>query len=396
VSKRELLSLSEAAWLHHEALQTVLIVLNENGETRVAGGAVRNALLGVPVADIDLATTLLPKEVIQKAKHAGFGVHPTGIEHGTVTITHCGAAFEVTTLRRDVETNGRHAVVAFTKDWAEDAARRDFTINAMYCDRMGKLFDFTDGYSDIRKRKVRFVGRASQRIGEDHLRILRFFRFHAWYGRGALDAAGLKACVRLKARLRDLSAERVRQELLKLLAAPNALAIVKVMAATNVLKIILPHTEDWRAFGRLPADAILQLFVLAKDPLSLKARLRLSNAEAQRLQALFTAPKISPKMSANEQRRVLYYVGAQVWRDIVLLSKARSRGADAEWDDVLTLAERWSVPVLPVKGEDLIAARFSPGPKLGSVLAALEDWWVASDFKPSKEELLGRLGRYRD
>ncbi len=196
--KSDLPSLRRAAWLREPRLQVVLRVLNVDGVTRVAGGAVRNALLGVPVADVDLATTLLPTDVMAIAKREGFGVHPTGIEHGTVTVTHQGAAFEVTTLRRDVETDGRHAVVSFTDDWAEDAARRDFTMNALYCDATGKIYDFTEGYLDIQKRKVRFVGVPAQRIQEDYLRILRFFRFHAHFGKSLPDAAGLKACVQFK------------------------------------------------------------------------------------------------------------------------------------------------------------------------------------------------------
>jgi poly(A) polymerase len=396
--KRELPSLAGEAWLKEPRLQNVLRVLSVEGETRVAGGAVRNALLGVAVADVDLATTLLPDEVMRSSKAAGFGVHPTGIAHGTVTVVCGGAAFEVTTLRKDIVTDGRHAVVSFTHDWVEDAARRDFTINAMYCDANGKISDFTDGYSDIIKRKVRFVGVPSQRIREDKLRILRFFRFHAHYGRGKPDVDGFKACVRLKAGLKTLSAERVRQELLKLLAGAHAVKVLRLMAEAGILKVILPHTDEWRVLCRLPVDAMLRLFVLAKEPLTQKESLRLSNADAERLKNLASAPEITPSLSQAERRRLLYHIGVERWWDIVHLywAKSRAKSADVNWSGLLALPEIWLPPELPVKGADILAAGFAAGPQVGQVLAALEDWWVASDFQPSKDDLLARLGRYKD
>jgi poly(A) polymerase len=396
--KRELPLLQNEAWLNEPRLQKVLQVLNVEGETRIAGGAVRNALLGVAIGDVDLATILLPQQITDVAKRAGFGAHPTGIDHGTVTVTHDKAAFEVTTLRRDVETDGRHAVVAFTENWAEDAARRDFTINAMYCDALGKIYDYTKGYQDIQKRKVRFVGEASARITEDYLRILRFFRFHAWYGKNPPDAEGLEACVKLKAGLKKLSVERVRQELLKLLAAPNAVDTLQVMATTSVLKVVLPHTEQWRTLERLPADQLLRLFVLAKQPGKLKERLRLSNDDASRLQAMTVAPHITPAFSEAERRRVLYQLGAKGWRDAVSLSHAQSKAKadDPTWLALGDLASTWVAPRLPVKGTDLIGVGMHPGPKMGQVLSALEDWWVANDFTPTRQDLMARVGRYRD
>ncbi len=396
--KRKVPSLAGEAWLNEPRLQHVLRVLNNGGVTRVAGGAVRNALLGAPVADVDLATTLVPDKVSRLAKAAGFGVHPTGIEHGTVTVTHDGAAFEVTTLRLDIEMDGRRAVVAFTEDWAEDAARRDFTINAMYCDALGEIYDFTDGYADILKRKVRFVGRPSQRIEEDYLRILRFFRFQAFYGKGKPDEAGFKACVRLRAGLKTLSAERVRQELLKLLVAPHAVKILKVMAEANILKVIIPHTAEWRVLCRLPRDEALRLFVLAKKPSTLRERLRLSNMHASRLQTLSALPEVSPVLLDVERRRMLYQVGVHQWRDMVLLSWAKSRAKmdDVAWLELLDLSWQWVPPKFPLKGADILSAGFVAGPQVGQVLSALEDWWVAGDFAPTKDDLLARVGRYRE
>jgi poly(A) polymerase len=398
MSGRDLPSLAQETWLNEPRLQDVLRVLNKSGETRVAGGAVRNALLGVPVADVDLATTLLPERVTVLAKEAGFGVHPTGLEHGTVTLTHAGGAFEVTTLRRDVETDGRRAVVSFTTNWAEDAARRDFTMNAMYSDAAGKIYDFTEGYPDLLKRRVRFVGRPSQRIREDYLRILRFFRFHAFYGSGKPDETGFKACVRLKVGLKTLSAERVRQELFKLLVAPHAVKILKVMAEANILKVIIPYTDEWRVLRRLPADAVLRLFVLAVEPSSLKDHLRLSNADGARLLLLSEVPEVSPALSALERRRVLFHVGIGHWADAVQLSWARSRASmdDAAWSELLALPLHWTPPRFPFTGSDLLAVGLVAGPKLGQALAALEDWWVANDFVPSKDDLLARASRYKE
>lgn len=395
---RQLPSLAEAAWLKDDALQALFAMLaRAGGEGRAVGGAVRNSLLGQPVHEVDIATTLAPDAVVQGAQRAGFGVHPTGIEHGTVTVVVQGKPFEVTTLRRDVATDGRHAVVAFGTNWEEDAARRDFSMNALYADAAGKIFDYTDGYKDLLKRKVRFVGKPSRRIREDYLRILRFFRFHAQYGKGAVNAEGLSACVRLRAGLRQLSAERLRQELLKLLAAPGAVPTLKLMARNRILREILPHTEEWRVLGRLPPDGVLRLYVLAADVPGLKDRLRLSNAQAERLLLLQEAPELSPALRPEEQRRMLYQLGAEAWRDAVWLSRARapSRQEDAGWADLMALADDWQAPQFPLTGADLKANGFMPGPAMGQALRGLEDWWVASDFKPGKDDLLQRAQRYK-
>jgi poly(A) polymerase len=390
--KPDLPSLKGQPWLEDVRLQNLLHVLGAEGEARVAGGAVRNALLGEPVADVDVATTLKPSDVSRLCRVAGFGVHPTGIDHGTVTITVERHPFEVTTLRRDVETDGRRAVVSFTDEWVEDAERRDFTINAMYCDGNGKIYDFTNGYEDILKRRVKFVGTASLRIKEDYLRILRFFRFHARYGNGTPDRAGLDACAKLKSGLSKLSAERMRQEMLKLLEAPRAVPTLKVMAARGVLRKIIPHTDDWRAIERLPGDGLLRLFVLAKHPVHLKDQFRLSNEQAKRIEALNDAPDVSPRLTRAERQRLVYAMGQHTWHDAVALSHARSRAKrdDAQW---LALRDVTEPPRFPLSGSDLLAHGIKPGPEVGRILHGLEDWWLASDFKPGKEELLKRISK---
>jgi poly(A) polymerase len=386
-------------WLANPNLQTVFaIVRNAGGEARVAGGAVRNAILKQPVSDIDLATTLAPGLVAESFRAQGHLVIPTGIDHGTVTVKIGSDLFEITTLRTDVETDGRHAIVAFTSDWAADASRRDFTINAMFLDSNGKIYDFTKGYQDLQNRRVRFVGSPSKRIEEDYLRILRFFRFYARYAKGKPDAAALSACVKLKAGLATLSAERIRTEVLKLLEAPRAVDAVKLMASKNILSLLLPgnqnHTaETWRVMKRLPPVADLRLSLLSSEPAALKERLRLSNALTTRLSNILDAPNLTPNLRSDEQRRILYELGEGTWRDAVQLSWARSRTslANSKWKRLLSLPNRWSRPAFPISGKDLVARGIAPGPQMGQILSDLEDWWVATNFNATRDDLLSRL-----
>jgi len=389
-SMLKLPSLAGEKWLNEPRLQKVLAVLNTGGETRVVGGAVRNSLLKKPISDVDLATTLLPTDVMQLARGAGFGVHPTGVEHGTVTVVNRAAAFEVTTLRSDVETDGRHAVVSFTKSFEVDAHRRDFTINALYCNAGGKIFDFTNGCVDIKRKKIKFVGVAKERIEEDYLRILRFFRFHAAYGKGNPDTTGLAACRKLRSGLAKVSAERIRQELLKLLVAPLAVETLQIMAKAGVLGEIVPYAEHWRVLKRLPTDPILRLASLSSQPLTLKESLRLSNAESARIEAIVFAPQILPSLREKERHALLYRLGAESWGDAVALSHAQTRAAlsDAKWRKLAQLPQHWQRPVLPINGKDLLAAGLPPGPELGAALQQAEDHWIASDFMAKKEELL--------
>ena len=387
-------TLSDAPWLTEPALQRLFAALAAvGGEGRVAGGAVRNALLGEAVTEVDVATTLSPEKVTVACAAAGMGVHPTGIEHGTVTVVVDHHPFEVTTLRHDVETDGRRAKVKFTDDWEADAQRRDFTMNALYCDARGTVHDFVNGWPDVQRRRVIFVGDPASRITEDYLRILRFFRFHARYGHGAPDAAGLAACAAMKAGLDGLSAERIRQEMFKLMAGPGAVETLRLIAEQGILSHLLPYTEDWRVLARLPPDPVLRLAVLAQDPPAMPERWRLSNHEARRLEAIVSLLPPTPALRPQEQRVILFQHGAEAWRDLVHLAWARSDAApeDAAWQDLLDLPDRWPIPCLPVAGRDLLAAGMSPGPEIGVMLKKLEDWWVASDFQPTRDELLKRL-----
>ncbi|MBL8908692.1 MAG: CCA tRNA nucleotidyltransferase [Rhizobiales bacterium] len=401
---KQLPSLRRQKWLKAPDVQRVLAAL---GDARIAGGAVRNALLGEPVADIDIATPLSPQDVMEIGEKSGFGVHPTGLAHGTVTLTLDKKPFEVTTLRHDVETDGRRAKVAFTSDWAADAMRRDFTMNALYCDANGKIFDFVGGYGDVLRKRVRFVGAPSARIREDYLRILRFFRFHARYGKGPPDKAGLTACARLRKGLTQLSAERVRQELFKLLVAARAVPTLEIMQKAGILRVISPLLCDIPGLKRMAAiddknrlapDPLLRLQMLSGDARPLADKLRLTRKELSRLEGLGRHPPPTPKLREHERRAILHAMGEECWRDSVRIAWARSRAplADKSWRDLLRLPDKWQAPVFPVKGADLVAAGVKPGPEVGRILSDLEDWWVAAGFKPGKDELIARLGQFKN
>ena len=336
---------------------------------------------------------MLPQDVMRVCKAAGFGVHPTGLEHGTVTVVNDGRAFEVTTLRRDVETDGRRAVVSFTRDFAEDAQRRDFTINALYCDAHGKIYDFNTGLLDVARRRVRFVGDSATRIKEDYLRILRFFRFSAYYGKGPLCPVGLAECTRLKDGLKKISAERLRQEMMKLVVAPKAVAVLKVMAKKGILEIIVPYTDEWRTLERLPVDPLLRLFVIAKRPSALKEGLRLSNEEADRIDALLAAPELSEELAEPTRHALLYRIGEDAWCDAVHVSWAKSSATmkSQKWRILLELPQDWPIPKFPISGSDMKAAGMVPGPQMGQRLKALEEYWIAQDFAISRDALLARI-----
>lgn len=382
-------SVSDQAWLTDPATRAVLDALQAVGGpdcVRFVGGCIRNALMGQTVDDLDLATRLLPEVAMQALQAAGLKVVPTGLAHGTVTAVSKGRPYEITTLRRDVSTDGRNATVAFTDDWAEDAARRDFRLNALYADAEGAVFDPTGaGVEDARQGHIVFVGDPETRIREDYLRILRFFRFFACYGRGEPDAAGLKACADLSEGMVRLSAERVSKELLKLLAARDPRPAVRAMAQTGVLSRILPEAEEMAAFEvmvGLTADPALRLSALLSSDLTrveaAAKRLRLPNAMRDRLLAA-TGGEVALDTDARAARALIYRLGKPTFADRVLRAEAGSNrpGAGAA---LLELADRWPVPRLPVGGRQVAAAGLPAGPLTGQVLAAFEAGWIADDF----------------
>ncbi len=376
------------------------------GCARFVGGCVRDALLGRERADldIDLATLLLPGQVISALERAGLKAVPTGIEHGTVTAVSRGRPFEITTLRRDVETDGRRAVVAFSTDWSQDAARRDFRLNALYAEPDGRLHDPTGGgVADALAGRIVFVGDPETRIREDYLRVLRFFRFLAWYGRGAPDAAAVEACARLRAGLGGLSGERVSKELLKLLAAHDPRPAIRLAGQAGVLQVLLPGLDDLARFERMAAmepDPVARLAALLPDDraavLAAAGRLRLSNAMRGRLLAACSdAVAITPDMGPQAARRAIHRLGAAAFADRVKL--ARAQGADAaddpQWGDLLALARDWTPPAFPLTGQDIKAAGVPEGPQVGALRRELEAWWAAQDFAPDRTAALDRLAR---
>ena len=397
-------SLKDAAWLSHGPLPRLLAVLDRDGEeARVVGGAVRNALLGLAVAEIDLATTAVPEEVVRRVQAAGFKPVPTGIEHGTVTVVIDKHPFEVTTLRQDVETFGRHAKVAFGRDWKADAERRDFTINALSAARDGTIYDYVDGLADIEARRVRFIGDPRQRIAEDYLRILRFFRFHASYASGHPDAAGLSACIAGRDGLEQLSRERVRMELMKLMLAPRAAPTLTVMSDCGLLLRVLGGVAYVASFENMAkveaeigvaADPVQRLAALgvmvAEDAERLWQRLRLTNAEHERLASMAEGwRRISPAFGEQASRALLYRLGPIAFVDHALLGWARSQATshDTGWRALAALPQRWTAPVFPLKAADFIKRGVEKGPALGAALAAAEAAWIAAGFPAERVAL---------
>ena len=395
--------LGDADWLRHGEVARLLAALDCDGEeARVVGGAVRNALLNLAVDEIDVATTAVPDEVVRRVTGAGWKSVPTGIEHGTVTVVIDGKPFEVTTLRQDVETYGRHAKVAFGRDWRTDAERRDFTINALSASAAGKVHDYVGGIADIAARRVRFIGEPRERIAEDFLRILRFFRFHAWYGDGAPDTAGLHASILARAGLETLSRERVRMELLKLLLAPRPTPTLVVMAETGILGLVLGGVPLLAGFENMAkveaatgrgADAVRRLGALnvlvREDAERLAERLRLSNAEAERLVALEHWWRVKPESGEQAAHALLYRLGPQSFADQVLLAWSRSAAgaADRAWHAFANLPQRWTVPAFPLKAADFIARGVVPGPGLGAAIRTAEQAWIAADFPAERAAL---------
>lgn len=402
----------DAAWLTGGALGKLMAVLDHDGEeARVVGGAVRNILIGEPTGEIDVATTALPDEVMRRAQAAGFKAVPTGFEHGTVTIVVDHQPFEVTTLREDVETFGRHAVVRFGRDWRADAARRDFTINALSLTRDGVVHDYVGGLADIAVRRVRFIGQASARIAEDYLRVLRFFRFHAAYGVGLPDPEGLQACVDAREKLDRLSRERVRMELIKLLVAVHAVPTLAVMAESGILGPVLggvPYLAGLSNMAKLEAacglarDPVRRLgalaVMIAEDAERLWQRLRLTNAEHDRLASMADGWwRVTPADDAAA-RALLYRLGPERLADRVLLAWARSEegAADPQWRALVTLPQRWTAPKFPIKAADLIKRGIAKGRGLGAALAEAEKAWIARGFptdKPAVAEIADAVAR---
>jgi poly(A) polymerase len=391
------------------------------GEARFVGGCVRDALLGRQVRDVDIATHEPPERVMNLLARAGIKAIPTGIKHGTVTAVIGARHFEITTLRRDVETYGRHAKVEYTDDWQADAARRDFTMNALFCGADGTIYDPFGGTADLRAQRVRFVGKPEARIREDVLRLLRFFRFHAHYGKPPPDAAALAACRSLAQLLPTLSGERISGELLLLLTAPKVADVIDLMDDTGVLSHFLPEAtrnDRLRALLAIEAsaprdlvprtDSLRRLAALLDggeaSALAVATRLRFSNTERDRLIGLAGDPEPSPELDEPARRRLVYRLGQARYRDRALIAWAAAAAggramdplAAEAWVAVLKSGAEWAAPRFPLKGRDAVQLGVPPGPAVGRLMATLEDWWIAGDFEANREACLAELRQRAD
>jgi poly(A) polymerase len=390
-----------------ETRQVIEALTKEGAEARFVGGCVRDALLGRGVKDVDIATPLVPEQAMRLLEAAGLKVVPTGIAHGTVTAVSQHRPYEITTLRRDVETDGRHAKVAFTDDWQADAARRDFTMNALSCKPTGELYDYFGGLKDLRQGRVRFVGDAKERLREDVLRLLRFYRFQAHYGRGAPDMAAREACRAMVPELPTLSAERLRDETLKLLRAPSPHDVLVLMHNDKVLAAYLPEATDIQKLSRLvtierrwgervrAGDPVRRLAILLRDPAQaapVALRLRFSNKDRERLEALREPVPFTPPLDERAVRRDCYRHGPELLIDRTLMFWAIEGNPDnAALERMLDVVESWEPVSLPVKGDDVLALGVPTGEAVGSLLRLIEDWWIERDFRPGREETLIRL-----
>ncbi len=392
-------------WMREAETQTIMQALNDDGQnplTLYVGGAVRNALLAEPVEDIDLATKLRPQEVTRRLQEVGVKVIPTGLDHGTVTAIQNGRSFEITTLRKDVETDGRHAVVAFADSWLEDARRRDFTINALFADSEGHIYDpLGSGIADLEARKIKFVGDPKQRIAEDYLRILRFFRFHALYGSGKPEPAALKACKAAAIHISSLSAERITQEFFKILSVDKPVNVLLIMFNNNMLPEILFSEDQLNIFGHFCdvqkryglinlSSRLYVLFGLNQSSYKAKYLLipKVFLRDADAINKVLCLPDLD-----NDQavRHAVYVGGRMPSAQALMIELAQDRVMNGYAPHALKIIQGWDIPDFPINGQMLMNAGYTSGPELGAALSGLEQQWIASDFQYSKNDLLATL-----
>jgi len=406
-------------WMTAPETAAVFDALENGGaQARFVGGCVRDGIAKRTVTDVDIATTSRPEETITLLKNAGIKAIPTGIEHGTITAVVGDVSYEITTLRVDSETNGRHAEVDFTTNWIKDAQRRDFTFNALSATRDGDVYDPFNGIADLSHGRVCFIGRPADRIAEDYLRILRYFRFHATHGRPPADRDALQACRSNVEHLSELSGERVRDEMLKILAAPNPASILLLMRGEKVLEQVLPEAGEvgrLRTLTWLTTQAI-KMDSVTVDPLrnlasilpqeggglpaqSIAHRWRLSNHDSVRLADMLEPLGLTPDATDNEIRRMLYQCGPDTFRDRTLLAWAEDVAIEARlprertdaWIHLMEMADQWQKPEFPLTGDDVIALGVKPGPEVGKLLRSVKQWWMEQGFPNDRERCLGRL-----
>lgn len=408
--------ISPQPWMTESATAAVMAALIAGDETGLValfvGGCVRDSLLGRDIGDVDIATMLAPDVVSERLQATGVKVVPTGLAHGTVTAVFEGRHFEITTLRVDVDTDGRRATVAFTDDWVADAQRRDFTVNALFADSSGAIYDPVGGLADLKAGRVRFVGNAEQRIREDVLRLLRFFRFYAQFGTPPPDKEAITACAKLADLLPTLSGERVAAETFKLMAAADPATTMTLMSANGVLQHFL---SEAREIDRLAALVTVEGIVEQADPLrrlaaGLKAdaagadaiadRFRLSNADRVRLRELVaTDHRLNRDMNTETRQMALYRLGADLWHDRVLVDWAeeialgtlQDRHITDAWRELYNLPDEWAPPAFPLQGNDVLTLGIEAGPAVGGYLSEVEEWWIAGGFAAGREACLTKL-----
>jgi poly(A) polymerase len=399
------------SWMTASATRAVFEKLQSGGaQARFVGGCVRDLLIGRAVNDIDIATDAEPTRVMEIMKEAGFKTVPIGLDHGTVLVVVGAATFEVTTLRHDVETDGRHAKVEFTTDWVADAARRDFTFNALSLEMDGALHDSFGGAADLKQGRVRFVGDAATRIDEDVLRLLRYYRFFAHFGRPPADLAARAACRERAPDIERLSAERIRAEFLKLLAAPNPCSVLDMMRDDGVLSHVIGHAGDLEGVARLvdvemkigSIDPVRRLFALSprdiKGVREIARRLKLSNADRDFLLELQRGAGVFRRdMTASEIQREVYRFGSSCARELALMAWAQDGSAgeapDRTWREILAIIDVAPTHTLPVTGADILLEGVKPGTLVGNLLRRIELWWIEGDFKADRSACLQYLKR---
>jgi poly(A) polymerase len=397
-------SIDVNSWRAQAQTQTVMKALSVGGQpARFVGGCVRDALLGLPVKDIDIATPEPPERVTELVEQAGLRAIPTGIDHGTITALCDGIPFEITTLRRDVETFGRHARVSYTNDWQEDAARRDLTLNALYCDPDGTVFDPVGGLADLKEGRICFVGDARARIEEDVLRLLRFFRFYAYYGIGTADPEAIAACREMAPQIETLSVERVWKEMSRLLLAPDPAPAFDLMATNGVLSHLLPEVVD---SDRLPAlikaevatqtapDYLRRLATIVEPEKdgsrALAARLKFSNADRDQFCGLCDpVVRPDPGIDLKQNRVALYRLGPELFSEFILVRAAQE--PDQDWLSLFPLPQTSPVPLFLITGQDVVDLGVPTGNEIGALLVQVEKWWIAGDFQADRESSLMHL-----
>ena len=408
------IKLPKQDWMQKSATRAVMKALTRGGaEALFVGGCVRDSLLDrKDIDNIDIATPITPDQVVKLLKNSGFKTIPTGFEHGTVTAIADDEVFEITTLRRDTSTDGRHATVAFTDNWLTDANRRDFTINAMYCDIEGILYDPLGGADDLKSGKIRFVGSAGTRIEEDALRILRFFRFYAHFGKNQPNVEALAACSAAAEKIDMLSSDRIRIELLKWLDAPDPTRALEYARDCGVLAYTLKFSPDQNAFARMESLLSIETETKRQDPMrrlaaltntpeqrtSLSNHLNLPKKSQRRLESMFTSTfRLIPNLSDKAACRFLYRVGPECFTDITLIAWAQASSKNSgSWHKLLELADNWHKPKCPVSGVDIIALGVPTGPTIGEIFGDIEDWWIAGNFQAGREQTLAQLRRILD